>query len=182
MDPLTDRLLRLLQAHHGWRRYLLLIQEDGGRAGWVKLPDDLDLALRLNTDDTVSITLGHRDPGEAFLAELEALVAETEAECSTASTAWATGPAEPSPAASDGRQSHCHRRVLPGDGVMPAGGAREFATDRPRIRVRSSHVVAFGDPKAAGSLGFGTSEGANLHVAPVGLGGPKGACECTGRT
>ena len=75
MDPLTDRLLRLLQAHHGWRRCLLLVQEAGGRVGWVKLPDDLELALRLNTDDTVSITLGHRDPGEAFLAELATLVA-----------------------------------------------------------------------------------------------------------
>ena len=74
MDPLTDRLLRLLQVHHGWRRCLVLVQEAGGKVGWVKLPDDLELALRLNTDDTVSVTLGHRDPGEAFLAELEALV------------------------------------------------------------------------------------------------------------
>jgi hypothetical protein len=74
MDPLTDRLLRLLHGHHGWRRCLLLAQEAGGRVGWVKLPDDLDLALRLNTDDTVSITLGHRDPGDAFMAELEALI------------------------------------------------------------------------------------------------------------
>ena len=74
MDPLTDWLLRLLHAHHGWRRCLLLVQEAGGRVSWVKLPDDLGLALRLNTDDTVSITLGHRDPGDAFLAELEALV------------------------------------------------------------------------------------------------------------
>ncbi len=31
MDPLTDRLLRLLQTYHGWRRCLLLVQEDGGR-------------------------------------------------------------------------------------------------------------------------------------------------------
>ena len=38
MDPLTDRLLRLLHAHHGWRRCLLLVQEAGGRVGWVKLP------------------------------------------------------------------------------------------------------------------------------------------------
>ena len=64
MDPLTDRLLRLLHAHHGWRRCLLLVQEDDGGVGWVKLPDDLDLSLRLNTDDTVSVTFGHRDPGE----------------------------------------------------------------------------------------------------------------------
>ena len=55
------------------------MQETGGKVGWVKLPDDLELALQLNTDDTVSVTLGHRDPGEAFLAELSALVAETEA-------------------------------------------------------------------------------------------------------
>ena len=75
MDPLTDRLLPLLHAHHGWRRCLLLVQEASGRVGSVKLPDDLELALRLNTDDTVSVTLGHREPGEAFLAELEALVA-----------------------------------------------------------------------------------------------------------
>jgi hypothetical protein len=61
MDPLTDRLLRLLQAHHGWRRCLLLVQEAGGKVGWVKLPDNLELALRLNSDDC--ITLGHRDPG-----------------------------------------------------------------------------------------------------------------------
>ena len=56
-------------------RCLLLVQEAGGRVGWVKLPDELDLALRLNMDDTVSITLGHRDPDDAFMAELEALVA-----------------------------------------------------------------------------------------------------------
>jgi len=124
MDPLTDWLLRLIHAHHGWRGCLLLAQEADSRVGWVKRPDDFELSLLLNT-------LGHREPGEAFLAELEALVAETEAECSTASTAWATGPAESSPAASDGRQSHCHRGVLPGDGVMPAGGARDLATDRP---------------------------------------------------
>ncbi|MGD9509708.1 MAG: hypothetical protein AB7I59_03255 [Geminicoccaceae bacterium] len=106
MDPLTHRLLRLLRAHHGWRRCLLLVQEAGGRVGWVKLPDDLDLTLRLNTDDTVSVTLGHRDPGEAFLAELTTLVAETEAKGSTRSTARATGTAEPSPPANDDRLSH----------------------------------------------------------------------------
>jgi hypothetical protein len=64
MDPLTDRLLRLLHAHHGWCRCLLLVQEAVGRVGWIKLPDDLELSLRLNTDDTVSITLGHREPGD----------------------------------------------------------------------------------------------------------------------
>ena len=68
--PATDRLLRLLQAHHGW----LLPAARGGRVGWVKLADDLELALRLNTDDMVSITLGHRDPDDVFMAELEALL------------------------------------------------------------------------------------------------------------
>lgn len=33
MDPLTDRLLRLLHAHYGWRRCLLLVQEAVGRIG-----------------------------------------------------------------------------------------------------------------------------------------------------
>ena len=105
MDPLTDRLLRLLQAHHGWRRCLLLVQETGGRVGWIKLPDDLDLALRLNTDDTLSITLGHRDPSKACLAELATLVAETEAMGSTSSNARATGTVEPSPPANDDQLS-----------------------------------------------------------------------------
>jgi hypothetical protein len=105
VDPLTDRLLRLLQAHHGWRRCLLLVQEAGGRVGWVKLPDDLGLALRLNTDATVSITLGHRHPGEAFLAELATVVAETEARRLTPSTARATDPVEPSPPANGDRLS-----------------------------------------------------------------------------
>jgi hypothetical protein len=50
-----------------------LVQEAGRGVGWVKLPDDLKLALGLNTDDTVRITLGHRDPGESFLTELRAL-------------------------------------------------------------------------------------------------------------
>ena len=63
---------------------------------WVKLPDDLDLTLRLNTDDTVSVTLGHRDAGEAFLAELATLVAETEEKGLTPSTAGASGTVEPS--------------------------------------------------------------------------------------
>ncbi len=62
----------------------------------MKLPDDLDLTLRLNTDDTVSVTLGHRDAGEAFLAELATLVAETEEKRSTPSTAGASGTVEPS--------------------------------------------------------------------------------------
>ena len=75
MDPLTDRLLRLLHAHHGWRRGL----QAGGKVGWVKLPDDLKLTLRLNTDDTVSVTLGHRDPGEVFLAELATQAGAAEA-------------------------------------------------------------------------------------------------------
>jgi hypothetical protein len=74
MDPLTDRLLRLLHAHHGSRRCLLLVQEAGGWVGWVNLPDDLGLALRLIMDDTVSVALRHRDPSEAFLAELKTMV------------------------------------------------------------------------------------------------------------
>jgi hypothetical protein len=65
MGPLTDGLLRPLHAHHGWRRCLLLVQEAGGRVGWVEPPDDLDLALRLNTDDTVSVTLAPSRPGRS---------------------------------------------------------------------------------------------------------------------
>jgi hypothetical protein len=130
MDPLADRLLRLLHALHGSRRVLPLVQEPGGRIAWVKLPDDFDLLLRLNMDDTVSVTLGHRDPGEALLATLATLVAETEARRSTPSTARATGPVEPSPASGVEQLSHCNSRVLPGGCALPAGSARDHATHR----------------------------------------------------
>jgi hypothetical protein len=38
------------------------------------LPRDLPVAVRLNTDDTVSVTIGHRDEGDALLADLRTLI------------------------------------------------------------------------------------------------------------
>jgi hypothetical protein len=96
MDQLTIRLLRLLRAYHGWRRAVLVVQRADGMVGWLKLPDDLELTLRLNSDATVSLTLGHRDAGEAFLAELATLVGETEARVSKPAVPGASAPVEPS--------------------------------------------------------------------------------------
>ena len=34
-------------------------------------PVKVDFSVRVNTDDSLSVTLGHREPGDAFLADLE---------------------------------------------------------------------------------------------------------------
>jgi hypothetical protein len=38
------------------------------------LPRDLPVAVRLNTDETVSVTIGHADVGDALLADLRTLI------------------------------------------------------------------------------------------------------------
>lgn len=38
------------------------------------LPRDLPVAVRRNTDETVSVTIGHRDEGDALLADLRTLI------------------------------------------------------------------------------------------------------------
>ena len=38
------------------------------------LPRDLPVAVRLNTDTTVRVTIGHRDAGDALLADLRKLI------------------------------------------------------------------------------------------------------------
>jgi hypothetical protein len=40
----------------------------------MKLPRDLPVSVRSNTDDTVSITVGHADEGQGLLAELRSVV------------------------------------------------------------------------------------------------------------
>lgn len=39
----------------------------------VKLPRDLLVSVRSNTDGTMSVTIGHADEGEALLAEVRSV-------------------------------------------------------------------------------------------------------------
>ena len=74
MDRLVDRLMRFLSETLAWRRALLVVQDEVGTIAWSLQPADQPLSLRVNTDESLSITLGHREPGDAFLAELETLL------------------------------------------------------------------------------------------------------------
>ena len=58
----------------GWQRAILVVQDETGAVAWSLVPADEPLSLRVNTDDSLSVTLGHREPGDAFLAELETLL------------------------------------------------------------------------------------------------------------
>jgi hypothetical protein len=68
------RLMASLGEVFGWRRALLVVQDESGAVAWSMVPTDQPLSLRVNTDDSLSLTLGHREPGDAFLAELETLL------------------------------------------------------------------------------------------------------------
>ena len=74
MERMVERLMRLLSDTLGWRRALLVVQDESGTVSWSLVPADEPLSIRVNTDDSLSITLGHREPGDAFLAELETLL------------------------------------------------------------------------------------------------------------
>ena len=75
MQRLIGRLMTSLGEVFGWQRALLVIQDEAGAVAWSMVPADEPLSLWVNTDDSLSITLGHREPGDAFLAELETLTA-----------------------------------------------------------------------------------------------------------
>jgi hypothetical protein len=51
-----------------------VVQDETGAVAWSVTPVDMELSVRVNTGDSLSVTLGHRDPGDAFLAELETLL------------------------------------------------------------------------------------------------------------
>ncbi len=80
MDRLVVRLLRLLGQRLGWARMLFVVQHETGKVAWSVTPEDLPLSVRVNTDYSLSVTLGHRDPGDSFLAELETLLGEPDCE------------------------------------------------------------------------------------------------------
>jgi hypothetical protein len=64
------QLLRWL----GWRWAVLGVGHSGDEVSIVRLPSDLPIAVRSNSDGTVSVTIGHADEGEALLAELRSVV------------------------------------------------------------------------------------------------------------
>jgi hypothetical protein len=74
MERLVERLMRLLSETLGWQRALLVVQDEAGTVSWSLVPADEPLSIRVNTDDSLSVTLGHREAGDAFLAELETLL------------------------------------------------------------------------------------------------------------
>ena len=74
MQRLIGRLMGNLGEIFGWRRMLLVVQDETGAVAWSVTPIDMELSVRVNTDDSLSVTLGHRDPGDAFLADLETLL------------------------------------------------------------------------------------------------------------
>jgi hypothetical protein len=73
---MTSTILRLLQPLSrwlGWSRVVLVVQRDD-EVLVSTLPRDLPVAVRLNTDETVSVTIGHGDEGDALLADLRTLI------------------------------------------------------------------------------------------------------------
>ena len=74
MQRLIGRLMGSLGEVFGWQRALLVVQDEAGTLAWSMVPADQPLSLRVNTDDSLSLTLGHREPGDAFPAELETLL------------------------------------------------------------------------------------------------------------
>jgi hypothetical protein len=74
MQRLIGRLMTSLGEVLGWQRAILVVQDESGAVSWSLVPADEPLSIRINTDDSLSMTLGHREAGDAFLAELETLL------------------------------------------------------------------------------------------------------------
>ncbi len=74
MQRVIGRLMTSLGEVFGWQRALRVVQDENSAVAWRMVPADEPLSVRFNTDDSLSVKLGHRDPGDAFLAELETLL------------------------------------------------------------------------------------------------------------
>jgi hypothetical protein len=68
------RLLQPLSRWLGWSRVVLVVQRDDDEVLVSTLPRDVPVAVRRNTDETVSVTIGHGDEGDALLADLRTLI------------------------------------------------------------------------------------------------------------
>jgi hypothetical protein len=64
MPPPVLSLMRLLQRWFGWEWAVLVIALDDD-VRTLKLPEDLPVSVREDTDGSVGIALGHVDDGEA---------------------------------------------------------------------------------------------------------------------
>ena len=73
MTAIILRLLQPVSRWLGWSRVVLVVQRDD-EVLVSTLPRDVPVAVRLNTDDTVSVTIGHRDESDALLADLRTLI------------------------------------------------------------------------------------------------------------
>ena len=89
MKRLIGRLMASLGEMLGWQRALLLVQNEGGAIAWWMVPAGEPLMVQVNTDDSLSITLGHFDPGDALLVELETLLESRSAKQGTRTGAQA---------------------------------------------------------------------------------------------
>ena len=73
MPSILTCLLSVLQRWFGWEWAVLVVWRDDD-VRTLKLPDDLPVSVRPNTDGSVALTVGHDDHGEALLADLRALM------------------------------------------------------------------------------------------------------------
>jgi hypothetical protein len=53
---------------------VVFVQRYDNDVAVLKPPDSLPVSIGLNTDGTVSVTMGHGDAGDALLTELRSLV------------------------------------------------------------------------------------------------------------
>ena len=66
-------LVRWLWRWLGWS-WVVFVQRYDNDVAVLKPPDSLPVSIGLNTDGTVSVTIGHGDAGDALLTELRSLV------------------------------------------------------------------------------------------------------------
>ena len=74
MRPPVLWLLRQLRRWLGWQWAVLVVRHDDEDVHSLKLPEDLPVSARPNTDGSVAITVGYDDDGEALLADLRTLM------------------------------------------------------------------------------------------------------------
>ena len=73
MPQSVVQLLRLLQRWFRWEWAVLVVRRDDD-VRTLKLPDDLPVSIKPNTDGSVGMTIGHEGDSEGLLADLRALM------------------------------------------------------------------------------------------------------------
>ncbi|MGH6897978.1 MAG: hypothetical protein ACREJ5_15775 [Geminicoccaceae bacterium] len=62
-----------MQRWLGWEWAVLVVQRNDD-VRTMKLPEDLQVSVRSNTDGSVGLTVGYDDDGEGLLADVRALI------------------------------------------------------------------------------------------------------------